>query len=60
MQGEPILATLSLREALSIFVSRRAARLPVVDSEGRRIGNIHLHDLLGQREASAQQAASAP
>ena len=59
-QGEPILATLSLREALSIFVSRRAARLPVVDSEGRRMGSIYLQDLLGQREASAQQAASAP
>ena len=49
LQGEPIPATLSLREALSMFVSRRADRLPVVDSEGRRIGSIALRDLLGQR-----------
>ena len=58
LQGEPIPATLSLREALSMFVSRRVARLPVVDSEGRRIGNIDLQDLLGQPEPSAQQAGA--
>ncbi|MGH8830371.1 MAG: ABC transporter ATP-binding protein [Polaromonas sp.] len=46
--GEPILASLSLREALSIFVSRRVDRLAVVDSEGQRIGVIDLHDLVGK------------
>ena len=60
LQGEAIAATLSLREALSIFMSRRAALLPVVDSEGRRMGSIYLQDLLGQRESSAQQATGAP
>ena len=60
LQGEPILATLSLREALSIFVSRRVARLPVVDSTGRRMGSIYLQDLLGQRESSAQHAPGKP
>ena len=58
LQGEPILATLSLREALSIFVSRRVARLSVVDSEGRRMGSIDMHDVLGQRDAPVRQAAS--
>ncbi|MGA8784625.1 MAG: ABC transporter ATP-binding protein [Polaromonas sp.] len=46
-EGEPIPATLSLREALSIFVSRRVARLSVVDGQGRRMGSIDLQDLLG-------------
>lgn len=46
--GEPILASLSLREVLSIFVSRRVDRLAVVDGEGRRIGAIDLHDLVGK------------
>ncbi len=60
LQGEPILATLSLREALSIFVSRRVARLLVVDSEGQRMGSIDLQDLLGQSESSAQHAPGKP
>jgi osmoprotectant transport system ATP-binding protein len=46
--GEPVLASLSLREALSIFVSRRVDRLAVVDNEGQRIGVIDLHDLVGK------------
>lgn len=46
-QGDPIPDTLSLREALSIFVSRRVASLAVADSEGRRVGWIDLQDLLG-------------
>ena len=45
--GEAILATLSLREALSIFVSRRVSRLSVIDSQGQRMGSIELQDLLG-------------
>ena len=45
--GEAILATLSLREALSIFVSRRVSRLSVIDSQGQHMGSIELQDLLG-------------
>ncbi|MEO7399553.1 MAG: ABC transporter ATP-binding protein [Polaromonas sp.] len=50
--GDPIPDTLSLREALSIFVSRRVASLAVADSEGRRVGRIDLQDLLGPAESS--------
>ena len=57
-QGDPILDTLSLREALSIFVSRRVDRLSVADSEGRRVGRIDLKNLLGSAE-SAESAESA-
>ena len=60
LQGEAIAATLSLREALSIFMSRRVARLPVVSSDGRRMGTICLQDLIIQREALAQQTCGAP
>jgi len=47
--GAPVLASLSLRDALSVFLSRRVDRLPVVDSEGQHLGVIDFHDLLGQR-----------
>jgi osmoprotectant transport system ATP-binding protein len=46
--GEPIPDSMSLREALSIFLSRRVDRLAVVNSAGQRIGSIDLHDLLGR------------
>jgi osmoprotectant transport system ATP-binding protein len=46
--GEPILDSLSLREALSVFLSRRVDRLAVVDGAGQRIGSLDLHDLLGR------------
>jgi osmoprotectant transport system ATP-binding protein len=46
--GEPILDSLSLREALSVFLSRRVDRLAVVDGAGRRVGSLDLHDLLGR------------
>lgn len=45
--GEPIPDTLSLRDALSIFISRRVDRLSVADSEGRLLGRLNLTDLLG-------------
>ena len=45
--GEPVLDTLNLREALSAFMSQRIARLPVVNTDGQRIGSINLLDLLG-------------
>ena len=61
--GEPILATLNLREALSAFMSQRARRLPVVSADGQRIGCIDLLDLLGPAEpvhAVAEPAAANP
>ncbi|MBK5207622.1 MAG: CBS domain-containing protein, partial [Polaromonas sp.] len=47
--GEPVLASLSLRDALSVFLSRRVDRLPVVDSDGEPLGVINFHDLLDLR-----------
>ena len=46
VEGEPVAASLSLREALSLFVLRRAERLPVVDAQGQALGAIHFADLL--------------
>ena len=39
--------TASLREALSLFVTQRADVLAVVDAQQRRIGSLHLADLVG-------------
>jgi osmoprotectant transport system ATP-binding protein len=44
--GEPLAEAMSLRDALSQFVVRRAERLPVVDASGRALGAIHFSDLL--------------
>jgi osmoprotectant transport system ATP-binding protein len=44
--GEPLAETMSLRDALSQFVVRRAERLPVVDASGHALGAIHFSDLL--------------
>jgi osmoprotectant transport system ATP-binding protein len=52
VQGDALLATLSLRDALSVFVVRHADRLPVVDADGRPLGAIHFSDLL--RKAATQ------
>ena len=52
--SDPIPDTLSLREALSIFVSRRVPRLTVADSAGKLVGRIDLQDLLGQTSSSQQ------
>ena len=56
--GEPVLTTLSLREALSAFMSQRARRLPVVNTDGQRIGCIDLLDLL--RPADPVHAVTEP
>jgi osmoprotectant transport system ATP-binding protein len=50
-QGEPVAATLSLRDALSQFVERRTERLPVADASGRLLGAIHFSDLLLPRSS---------
>ncbi|HSI48317.1 MAG TPA: ABC transporter ATP-binding protein [Ideonella sp.] len=44
--GEPIAASLSLRDALSVFVARSVERLPVVDAQGQAVGTLHFADLL--------------
>jgi len=47
VEGEPIAAGSSLREALSLFVSRRVDKLPVIDVQGQLAGTLHFSDLLG-------------
>ncbi len=44
--GEPLPATMDLREALYAFLDRRQDPLPVVDPDGRPVGTIHFADLL--------------
>jgi osmoprotectant transport system ATP-binding protein len=44
--GEPVAATMSLREVLSQFIERRVDRLPVVDENGQPLGAIHIRDLV--------------
>ncbi len=44
--GPAIIATATLREALSALIASRAAQLPVVDEHGQTIGSIHVTDLL--------------
>ncbi len=45
-EGTPVPATLSLREALPLFLARHAERLPVVDAQGRPLGALVFADLL--------------
>jgi osmoprotectant transport system ATP-binding protein len=47
--GEPIALDASLREALSMLVTRQVDRLPVHDGEGRPVGAIALADLTKPR-----------
>ncbi|WP_114195947.1 ABC transporter ATP-binding protein [Edaphovirga cremea] len=58
VDGEPIPGTLSLREALSIFVSRRTERLPVVDENGAPIGVLHFSDLVAKGGLHEQSTAT--
>jgi len=46
VDGEALADTLSLREALSVFVERGVERLAVVDVQGRPVGALHFSDLL--------------
>ena len=47
-EGAAIAATMSLREALSLFVDRHVERLPVADAHGRVVGALHFADLLAR------------
>jgi osmoprotectant transport system ATP-binding protein len=46
LSGEPLRASMSLREALSLFVARRSEVLPVVNDDGTPCGSLHFADLL--------------
>ncbi len=48
--GAPVAESLTLREALSVFVARQVDRLAVVDGEGRSTGCLHFSDLVKSRE----------
>jgi osmoprotectant transport system ATP-binding protein len=44
--GEPIRSSSTLREALSAFITRKEARLPVIDEHGQPAGVLYFADLL--------------
>ncbi|EKN5920796.1 TPA: ABC transporter ATP-binding protein [Yersinia enterocolitica] len=46
MIGQPILGTTSLREALSLFVSRQTDKLLVADEQGQPLGVLYFADLI--------------
>ncbi|AJI95124.1 ABC transporter family protein [Yersinia ruckeri] len=48
--GEPILASTSLREALSLFVSRKADKLQVIDDLAKPLGVLYFSDLIVKDE----------
>ena len=50
LEGEPLAAAQSLREALSQFIARRADKLPVVDERQQPLGVLYFSDLLTLRE----------
>ncbi|MCG7387692.1 ABC transporter ATP-binding protein [Pantoea sp. ACRSB] len=52
LEGEPLSAAQSLREALSQFIARRADKLPVVDERQQPLGVLYFSDLLTLREGS--------
>lgn len=53
LTGEPIAETLTLRDALSQFITRRTDKLPVVDDQQQPLGVLHFSDLLQLREGLA-------
>jgi len=53
LAGEPIAAGLTLREALSQFITRRTDKLPVIDEQQQPLGVLYFHDLLTLREETA-------
>ncbi len=48
-QGEPIAASMTLREALSVFVAHHTEQLPVVDENQQPLGVLHFADLVSAR-----------
>ncbi|MGQ8816521.1 ABC transporter ATP-binding protein [Serratia sp. NA_13] len=52
VEGEPIAASISLREALSVFVARGSECLPVIGEQGEALGVLHFSDLIVQKVLS--------
>lgn len=50
LEGEPIRADMTLREALSLFIDRQCEKLPVVDAQNQPCGVLHFSDLVRRRE----------
>ncbi|CNJ22853.1 ABC transporter ATP-binding protein [Yersinia aldovae] len=48
--GQPILGSTSLREALSLFVSRQTDKLPVANEQGQLLGVLYFADLVADKE----------
>lgn len=53
LDGEPISESVTLREALSLFVHRQCQRLPVVNQHGEPCGVLHFSDLVEGENAPA-------
>ncbi len=49
--GEPLQDSMTLRDALSAFVTGRCERLPVVNAQGQPCGTLHFRDLLNGEAA---------
>ncbi len=49
--GEPLHDSMTLRDALSAFVTGRCERLPVVNAQGQPCGTLHFRDLLNGEAA---------
>ncbi|EOW2372978.1 ABC transporter ATP-binding protein [Cronobacter sakazakii] len=52
--GAPVAETLTLREAMSVFVERQCETLPVVDAGGAHRGVLRFRHLVNQREARGE------
>ncbi|ELY4031997.1 ABC transporter ATP-binding protein [Cronobacter sakazakii] len=52
--GAPVAETLTLREAMSVFVERQCETLPVVDAGGAYRGVLRFRHLVNQREARGE------
>ncbi len=49
--GEAISASMTLREALSVFIARHSEQLPVIDEHQQPLGVLHFADLVAERAA---------
>ncbi|EKM5066502.1 ABC transporter ATP-binding protein [Cronobacter turicensis] len=53
-EGAPVADTLTLREAMSVFVERQCEALSVVDAQGAHRGVLRFRHLVNQREARGE------
>ncbi|EOV9672455.1 ABC transporter ATP-binding protein [Cronobacter turicensis] len=54
VEGAPVADTLTLREAMSVFVERQCEALSVVDAQGAHRGVLRFRHLVNQREARGE------